>query len=391
MYRRSTSCGLNRVGLHDARTLETPVMSDPPQYKDYAESHGMQHGGFRDFLKDHGEAKTAEEKATERAVAKSRAMAVAKRKVGAMKAAGTTLSGSILKEELKAQAARARALAHLEKNSCGPSQWELSGGAQSGRPATARGDNTLDVIAKRKAKEAKKADKADKEAQELKARIIAQQEAFRGARASAESTVGAGAGGSALPPFWKELSDPSSGKPYYWNEVTNETVWERPQGGQRGHGGEQKVESLPPGWRVVVHEGTGQKLYEHESTKERRWTAPTSENDGYDMLHSAATEKPSIKFSLGGALGGKRKKGTSSSSSRGSNDGGSSSTGTDSESKKKYKFNNKVDPLDFEGGTGGKLGGGPESAGKMADSTATGALYQQRPYPAPGTRHKNKN
>ena len=194
-----------------------------------------------------------------------------------------------------------------------------------------------------------------------------------------------------LPPFWKEVSDPSSEKPYYWNEVTNETVWERPQGGQRGHGGEQKVESLPPGWRVVVHEGTGQKLYEHESTKERRWTAPTSENDGYDMLHSAATEKPSIKFSLGGALGGKRKKGTSSSSSRGSNDGGSSSTGTDSESKKKYKFNNKVDPLDFEGGTGGKLGGGPESAGKMADSTATGALYQQRPYPAPGTRHKNKN
>ena len=36
-------------------------MGDPPPKKDFAESHGMTHGGFRDFLKTHGEAKTAEQ------------------------------------------------------------------------------------------------------------------------------------------------------------------------------------------------------------------------------------------------------------------------------------------------------------------------------------------
>ena len=45
-----------------------------------------------------------------------------------------------------------------------------------------------------------------------------------------------------------------------------------------------------------------------------------------------------------------------------------------------------VDPLDPCGKSGGKWVDGQDgSVGKMADSTASGPLWQQRPYPAPGS------
>ena len=34
---------------------------------------------------------------------------------------------------------------------------------------------------------------------------------------------------SGLPPSWRSLKDEESGNTYYWNTVTNETTWERPQ------------------------------------------------------------------------------------------------------------------------------------------------------------------
>jgi hypothetical protein len=70
---------------------------------DYAESHGMTHGAFRDFLKTNGEAKSSEQLATERAVAKARAAVAAKQKVIEIQAGGRKLDGKLMDAELQAQ------------------------------------------------------------------------------------------------------------------------------------------------------------------------------------------------------------------------------------------------------------------------------------------------
>ena len=84
-------------------------------------------------------------------MAQARAAAVAQQKVAAMQASGRKLDGKQLDVELEAQAARAKALAHLQAHSCGPSQFEQTGV----RAKTNQSDNTLEVLAKRRAKEAK--------------------------------------------------------------------------------------------------------------------------------------------------------------------------------------------------------------------------------------------
>jgi hypothetical protein len=270
-------------------------MSVPPPKKDFAESHGMQHGSFRDYLKTHGEAKTAEQRATERAVAQARAAAVAKNKVASMQAAGRQLDGKTMSAELEAQAARARAMAHLDKNACGPSQFELTGV----RAKVASEDNTLEVVAKRKAK---KLQQEQDKAQGLKEQLLRQQQSLRskmesagagaaGSSGSDERGAGSGGGPAPLPPNWKEVPS-GEGDSYFWNEVTGETTWERPKGkvvaaaaaASSSSASSSSLSSLlPAGWKEVKHASTGQVMYEHETTKERRWEKPTSEADASDI------------------------------------------------------------------------------------------------------------
>jgi hypothetical protein len=82
-----------------------------------------------------------------------------------------------------------------------------------------------------------------------------------------------------------------------------------------------------------------------------------------------------IKFSLGG-----------SKSNKGCGGGGGDKkrkSGAEEEPKTKFGFqkSHKIDPLDpMEGKNPAKNPGE-----RMADSTASGPLFQQRPYPAPGS------
>ena len=113
--------------------------------------------------------------------------------------------------------------------------------------------------------------------------------------------------------------------------------------------------ALPPGWSSHVHSSSNQIYYVKDSTGERRWDPPTRAGDGGDGATRVVQPKPqpSMHPALSAA------------------------------SKKKAK---QIDPMDPLGRSGGKYSDGLHHKGeRMADSTASGPLWQQRPYPAPGS------
>ena len=301
-------------------------------------------------------------------------------------------------------------------------------------------DNTLQVLRERELTKQRKEKEAQSEAA-LKAKLMKQQEDFRrekaagGSKAKAEERGGGegvegGGGGkknmkgeTPLPPGWEAVLDPAgSGDSYYWHPATNATTWTKPKGeaaavaaaatatmaaatsinnslgsdslggrkattststiaavgavvggaGERfGEGHSANTSDLPPGWKEVKHAATGQVVYVHEANNMKRWSKPTAADDLSSDIqqtrqaHADAArqeqqqQQQQQRQRVGG--GGKNKK-------RG-RDGGE-----------------EVDPMDPTGGKGGGgwsqgLGGGND---RMADSTAGGSLWQQRPLPAPG-------
>jgi len=99
------------------------------------------------------------------------------------------------------------------------------------------------------------------------------------------SPGGAGRGGAgakaALPPGWRQLSDPRSGAPYYLNEDTGATQWEPPAVNKSGGGvppppppPELAPPSLPDPWTAVVDPGSGRTYYYNSKTGETQWTMP---------------------------------------------------------------------------------------------------------------------
>lgn len=146
-------------------------------------------------------------------------------------------TGERLKKELQAQRARAEALKHLQVTGAGPSQSEIARqqaerqklknatsarverfvtGANPGaaQPPTAAErydprvrDNTLHAVAMRRANEIHQTQKTTQ-----------QMNAYR-KNSSSGGNGSHGNGSSRLPEGWNEVSEPSSGDVYYWNEV----------------------------------------------------------------------------------------------------------------------------------------------------------------------------
>lgn len=86
----------------------------------------------------------------------------------------------------------------------------------------------------------------------------------------------------------------------------------------------------------------------------------------------------------GGGDAAKRKSGCGEGGGGGVGGGGADAKKTKFDWQKKH---NKIDPMDPTGSEGGKGQPkfDPNTGERMADSTASGPLFQQRPYPAPGS------
>jgi hypothetical protein len=156
---------------------------------------------------------------------------------------------------------------------------------------------------------------------------------------------------------WKEVPDVVSKKSYYWNTVTNEVTWDRPVQVEvvNDYSGlnTPRVNDLPPNWIEKTHAATKQSFYQNTVTGKTSFTRPVTEVVS-TIIPTATSSSTPQQITLSG------------------NKVKLSDSNTVSNDSKRLR---SVDPLDPTRGKGS--GNGPQD-GSMADSTATGPLWQQR-------------
>ncbi|XP_052731292.1 uncharacterized protein LOC108326172 isoform X2 [Vigna angularis] len=227
-----------------------------------------------------------------------------------------------------------------------------------------------------------------------------------------------------LPPGWVEAKDPGSGACYYYNESTGKSQWEKPQ---ESYLTEQSPSSshLPENWVESLDETTGHKYYYNTKTHISQWERPNlahevSVGDGYDQssnlprcmrcggwgvglvqawgycnhctrvlnlpqcqyLSSSLNNQQSSAAHPSQISDNKSNKERTSSKPpfhKGSRKGGK---------KRAHAEDDELDPMDpssySDAPRGGWVVGLKGVQPRAADTTATGPLFQQRPYPSPG-------
>ncbi|CAH0481076.1 unnamed protein product [Peronospora belbahrii] len=196
-----------------------------------------------------------------------------------------------LKKEVAAQKTREEALKYLQTTCSGPSQRELTQQQQLRQKQAA---NTTSLMAQRRVlgaqpREPSAADKYDPRVRDNTLHAVALRHAHEiqkmhqikqmteTYRLESRTTEYNG-----LPQGWQEVVDPVSGDLYYWNEATNETVWERPESSTTQMNIVKNAESktgdgkLADGWKEVPDAASGDIYYWNEKTNETTWTRPVA-------------------------------------------------------------------------------------------------------------------
>ena len=85
---------------------------------------------------------------------------------------------------------------------------------------------------------------------------------------------------SDLPPGWRSGTDPNTGQTYYINEKTQTSQWDKPvdAGGSKDVAMTAPTSSggLPPGWQTGTDPASGRTYWFNEATKASQWTPPTA-------------------------------------------------------------------------------------------------------------------
>lgn len=233
-----------------------------------------------------------------------------------------------------------------------------------------------------------------------------------------------------LPPGWVEANDPASGVTYYYHESSGKSQWERPaetSSSLKAPSGTQLSED----WVEVLDETSGQKYYYNTKTQVSTWECPgkSQPNDSQYVESAAANDSPNIDTLMlnkcmgcgGWGVGLVQSWGycihctrvlnlpesqylpatmrnqlqtTNSINSNGDSEKRSSAKppigkGNKKDSRKRsYADDDELDPMDpssySDAPRGGWVVGLKGVQPRAADTTATGPLFQQRPYPSPG-------
>ena len=237
------------------------------------------------------------------------------------------ISDDKYRAELDAQRKRAQALAYLEQDDDGVPDDCLRGDAARKRARdrkselAARSDNTLKLVGDQA---------ADAKYRELQSKLLSVQSQLRAANGSFDALrsgtlPAAPATMAAAPQAPLVLSAP-----------------------------------LPPGWTAHTHAASRQIYYLKAGSDVKRWEPPTSADAAGDGATKRPAPKPAAPLAYHPTMAA-------------------------AERKKQERNKHMVDPLDPGGRKTGKWSDGMHHKGeRMADSTASGPLWQQRPYPAPG-------
>nr|BAK04007.1 predicted protein [Hordeum vulgare subsp. vulgare] len=97
------------------------------------------------------------------------------------------------------------------------------------------------------------------------------------AKQNADPQEGHNKSAQELPPGWAETKDPTTGASYFYNQSTGVTQWDRP-GGTVNTVQHQAAPSLPENWEEALDKSTGQKYYYNTKTQATQWEPPTSVN-----------------------------------------------------------------------------------------------------------------
>lgn len=237
-----------------------------------------------------------------------------------------------------------------------------------------------------------------------------------------------------LPPGWVEAKDPETGTPYFYNEKTGESQWEHPSvcaSSQQS----AAASTLPQHWEEAFVESTGQRYYYNRKTNATQWERPSSVNEaiprqadrigagneptgtgdadqsyprcmgcggwglglvkdwGYCNHCTRVLNLPYQQYSISSMNYLEQSNSTATPAKAASKQRTSSKPPFGKGSKKDYKkraYNedDELDPMDpssySDAPRGGWVVGLKGVQPRAADTTATGPLFQQRPYPSPG-------
>lgn len=224
-----------------------------------------------------------------------------------------------------------------------------------------------------------------------------------------------------LPPGWIEARDPSTGTLYYYNESSGRSQWERPTNAASVQSSESPP-LLPEDWQEAVDETTGKKYFYNRKTNISQWSHPGFVQQA--ISHSQSDESLSKRcMGCGGwglglvkswgycnhctrvlnlpqsqylSINMERQQQTSNATTnreklpkQRSNTKPPAGRGHKKDGRKRsYSEDDELDPMDpssySDAPRGGWVVGLKGVQPRAADTTATGPLFQQRPYPSPG-------